>query len=147
PRGPHSISISPRAATAASVELNGRNAYAGWPHAQRTQNRTAVARSATLFRAITEIIEQGHAVRFGPNANFSRILERLVIPVDGFLPIEHHGEMVALKIHTQAVPLIRRHLHIRPLLFRTPAVDGVANHFAAPVPVWVAVQPTGALPT
>src|ERR1700730_6078512 len=84
-------------------------------------------RSATLFRAVTEIIEQRHAFRFAPDAHLSRILERLVIPVDGFLAIEHHREMVALKIYPEAVPLVRRHLHIRPLLFRTAAVYCVVD--------------------
>src|SRR5262245_17101202 len=60
----------------------------------------------TSFCSVHEVIEQSDAIRFRPHANLAGILERVIVPFDGFLPIKSDGEMIVLKIDAQCVPLI-----------------------------------------
>src|SRR4029450_8464704 len=83
--------------------------------------------AARLLRSIHKIIERRDAVRLRPDAHLSRILERVVVPVERFLAVERHREMGALKIHTQRMPLVGRHLQARPLLLGPAAVDRVVD--------------------
>jgi len=51
----------------------------------------------------------------------------MIVPFDRFLPVKGDGEVIVLKIDSQAVPLIRRHLRTRPLLFSPATLDRVVN--------------------
>src|SRR5438552_18105352 len=77
--------------------------------------------------AVTEIVEQRHAVRFGPNANHSSSGEGLVVPLDRFLPVEGDSEMIATEIGAQAVPLAGCNFHCGALLLGALAFDRVVN--------------------
>jgi hypothetical protein len=66
-------------------------------------SRDSVGRSV---RAIREIVEYGQAIGFRPYTDFPRFLKRVVIPFDGFLAVVCHREVIALKVHTQAVPYV-----------------------------------------
>src|SRR4030095_1774337 len=77
--------------------------------------------------AIAEVIERSDTVGFGPDADFSGILERLIVPLESCLAIEDHSEMAALKRHAQTVPLVGGDLHVGSLLLGAPAVDGVID--------------------
>src|SRR4051812_13557712 len=74
-----------------------------------------------LFRAIGEVVELRHAVRLGPDAHLSGVRERLVVPVESFLAIEHHDEVAALELDSQRVPLTPGDSHPGALLLRSPA--------------------------
>src|SRR5438094_5628929 len=76
---------------------------------------------------ISEVIEQSHAIGFGPDADLARILECIVVPFDRFLAVKGNGEVIVLKINSQRVPLVGSHLHARPLLFGASALDGVVD--------------------
>src|SRR5512138_1592102 len=120
---------------------NGRSAdtYAVTSRAERSrapQPHTAIVvtiahvipiRRGRLFRPIREIVELRDAVRFRPDANLPRVPERLVVPVEGFLPVECDREMTCLELDAERVPLVRRHGHSRALLLGTAAVDGVID--------------------
>jgi hypothetical protein len=68
------------------------------------------AYSVTKFRKLLgpvgEVVEQGHAIRLRPDAYFARLLELLVVPVNGFLTIERDREVAALKVHAERVPIL-----------------------------------------
>ena len=53
-----------------------------------------------LFGAVNEIVEQRHAVGFGPNTYFAGFRECSVVPLDCFLTVEGHCEVIALEIHS-----------------------------------------------
>src|SRR4051812_13488930 len=79
-------------------------------------HNASLGRQNRLLRAIGKVIELRHAVRFRPDADLPRVLERVIVPVQGLLAIERDGEMAALEINPQRVPLIGRHFHVRALL-------------------------------
>src|SRR5262245_1612315 len=72
-------------------------------------------RRGRLFRPIHEIVELRDAVRLRPDADFPRVLERVVVPVEGFLAVERDREMTRLELDAERVPLVRRHSHSRAL--------------------------------
>src|SRR5437899_6423002 len=78
-------------------------------------------------RTIREIVEHGHAIGFRPYTDFPRILERVVIPFDGFLAVVCHDEVITLKVHTQAVPYVWGDFRAGVLLLGALAIDGVIN--------------------
>src|SRR5258707_1647506 len=80
-----------------------------------------------LLRAVREIIEQRHAVRLGPDADFARVPELLVVPIDGLLAVKRDGEVIGLEIDPQGVPLVGSHFHVGPLPLGAPAIDGVVD--------------------
>src|SRR5262245_61681590 len=87
----------------------------------------SVAAAERLLRPIRKVIELRHAVRFRPDADFPRILERLVVPLERLLSVERHREMIALEVHPQGMPLVRRDLQVGALLLGPPAVDRVVD--------------------
>src|SRR5207244_6765677 len=90
-------------------------------------SRRAMTSTKPSFAAIAEIIKQRHAIGFGPDANHSSFGKGFVVPLDGFLPVERHVEMIAAEVHSQRVPLVGGDLHIRSFLLRPLASDGVVN--------------------
>src|SRR5262245_1749218 len=84
-------------------------------------------RRGRLFGPIHEIVELRDAVRLGPDIDFPRLLERLVVPLEGLLAVECDREMTRLELDAERVPLARRHGHSRPLLLGTAAVDGMVD--------------------
>ena len=85
-------------------------------------NDSAVTASR-LFRPICKVVELRHAVCLGPDAHFSGILERLVVPIEGFLAVEHHDEVAALELDSQPVPLTAGHGHPGALLLHRAISD------------------------
>src|SRR5207253_6791200 len=59
--------------------------------------KTETACCIGLFRPIAEIVEQRHAVRFGPDPNLPGILVRGVVPLNSLLAVKCDREMVALE--------------------------------------------------
>src|SRR5262249_25517131 len=55
-------------------------------------------RRGRLFRPIREIVELRDAVRLRPDADFPRILERRVVPLEGLLAVECDREMTCLEL-------------------------------------------------
>src|SRR5262245_23408594 len=84
-------------------------------------------RRGRLFGPIHEIVELRDAVRLRPDADFPRVLERFVVPLEGFLTIEYDREMICLELDAERVPLVGRHGHPGALLLGTAAVDGVID--------------------
>lgn len=63
-------------------------------------------RAEPLFAPKSKVVKEGHAVSLRPEADFSGVLESIVIPFDGFLAVKRHGEVVAMRVHFQGMPLI-----------------------------------------
>src|SRR6266487_7145583 len=93
----------------------------------KASRRTVALLIAWSLTAVAEIIKQLHAIGFGPDANHSSFGKGFVVPLDGFLPIERHGEMIAAEVHPQGVPLVGGDLHVRSFLLCPLAFDRVIN--------------------
>jgi len=73
------------------------------------------------------MIERGHAVGFGPDADFASILKCVVIPFDRLLSVKRDCEMISIEIDTNRVPLTGCDVHVSSLLLCAFAFDGVVN--------------------
>src|SRR5208282_2467795 len=81
-----------------------------------------VAFTVLLFSgAITEVIEERHAIRLGPDANFAGVVNGAVLYVEQVLPVENDLELMGFEFNAQGMPLSRRD----PLL---DAVTAFAAH-------------------
>src|SRR2546426_9374110 len=76
---------------------------------------------------VLEIIKQREAVGLRPDSDFAGVLESVVGPFNGFLAIKGDGEVVAVKIHSQGVPLVGRDLHVCSFLLGAFAFDGMID--------------------
>src|SRR5215471_4561820 len=81
----------------------------------------------TLFGTVSEVVKQRHAVGFSPDTDLSGILNLGVIPFEGLLAVVGDGEVAALEIHAQCMPLVGRNLHICALTLHAAPVDCVVN--------------------
>src|SRR5215208_8338461 len=97
------------------------------PSARASVNTVSFAPQRWLLGAVDEVVEQGHTVSLGPHPDLARVLERFVTPVQRALAVQHHGEVIPLKIDAQGVPLISSDSHPRSLRFGTPPVDRVVD--------------------
>src|SRR6266852_358175 len=93
----------------------------------RFMSRSLCSSGTTSFCAVTEIVEQRHAVGFGPDSDLASVLERFVVPLDGLLAIVGDRKVIAGEVHPDGVPHIGRDLHVRALPLVTSSIDGVVD--------------------
>src|SRR6266545_4841987 len=86
------------------------------PTATMQSKKAATVFMLASIAAAAEIVEQRHTVGFRPDADHARVSERLVVPLDGFLSVKGDGEMFAVEVRAQRVPLAGRNFHVRSLL-------------------------------
>src|SRR2546427_770940 len=103
------------------------DSWAWSPTASAPSSNAETTFMASSLRAVSEVVEQRHAVGLSPDANHSGVGEGLVVPLDGLLPVERHGEMIAAEVHAQGVPLAGGDLHARSFLFCALAFDRVVD--------------------
>src|SRR5439155_14538058 len=96
-------------------------------HIHKASRRTVALLIAWSLAAVAEIIEQRHAVSFRPYADHARFGESLVAPLNGFLPVQRHDEMIISEIHSQGVPLAGYDFHVSAHLLRPLAFDRVVD--------------------
>src|SRR6266850_3934906 len=94
---------------------------------EHNSKRATVLMLLPLLAAVSEVVEERHAVGLRPDADFARLSESLVLPFERGLAIEGDFEMIPLEVHAQSVPLVRGDFHFRAFLLSALAVDGVIN--------------------
>src|SRR5439155_11094762 len=105
------------------------DSWAWPPTASAPSSNAETTFMASSLRAVSEVVEQRHAVRFRPHADHSGVGEGVVVPLDGLLPVQRDGEMIAAEAHAQGVPLAGSDLHACSFLFRALAFDRVVDGY------------------
>ena len=58
-------------------------------------------RSRFGSQGLGEVVEEGNAVRLGPDADFSCFGKALIARLNDFLPVECHDKFAVFEIHAQ----------------------------------------------
>src|SRR5258708_1709281 len=96
----------------------------------RSKSEQKISFFIGLRTVVGEIVEQGDTVGLGPKANFTGVLEDVVVPFERLLSIESNREVIVVEIDSQRMPFLGTDFHVRSLLFCPPAVDRVINRHA-----------------
>src|SRR4051812_34682789 len=88
--------------------------------------RSSAAEMAFMLEAtVAEIVERGHAVGLGPDADRTAAADARVLEVDVGLAVQRHLDALARELHAQRVPGVPRYRCVDVLDRDAPAVRGV----------------------